>query len=341
MMSGELNFMGLSGFIWWMGIVENRNDPLKLGRCQVRIFGWHSEEKTLIPTSDLPWAQPVIPLNDTSNVKAKEGDCVFGFFMDSNDAQFPVMLGIMPGIPDTRIDIKQGFSDPRTPDQLASAPRKPGQSSGVRYPTPLNEPTTSRLARNENIDNTIVGAKKTKTTKNIPVAGGSKFDEPATKYNSIYPYNRVMETESGHFIEIDDTPGAERIQIYHRSGTFDEIHPDGTKVTKVSGSDIEIVIGENKIYVNGDYSITSKNNINLKCGGNFNVEVGGSMNVDVINNVNFKVQNQTKIDSGTSILMQAARIDLNPDEAATFTSSSVSSEFPTPEASVFQNYPET
>jgi hypothetical protein len=37
-----------------VGVVENRIDPLQLGRCQVRIFGHHTENKQLLPTSDLP-----------------------------------------------------------------------------------------------------------------------------------------------------------------------------------------------------------------------------------------------------------------------------------------------
>ena len=41
-MKNTNSFAGLNGFIWWMGVLENRIDPLKLGRCQVRIFGWHN-----------------------------------------------------------------------------------------------------------------------------------------------------------------------------------------------------------------------------------------------------------------------------------------------------------
>ena len=75
------NFMGLDGFAWWFGVVENRKDPLLLGRCQVRIHGWHTENLMQIPTQDLPWAHPIMPLStNTSTVSsAKEGDMVFGF----------------------------------------------------------------------------------------------------------------------------------------------------------------------------------------------------------------------------------------------------------------------
>lgn len=93
------NFMGLDKFVWWVGVIEARNDPLGLGRCQVRIFGWHSDNKSLIPTEDLPWAQPMYPINnpDSFNVP-KIGEWIIGFFLDGESAQFPVMMGTLPGI---------------------------------------------------------------------------------------------------------------------------------------------------------------------------------------------------------------------------------------------------
>ena len=53
-------------FIWWYGVVENRNDPLKLGRLQVRIYTWHSSDKTLTPTNSLPWAMPIQGINSAA-----------------------------------------------------------------------------------------------------------------------------------------------------------------------------------------------------------------------------------------------------------------------------------
>ncbi len=63
------------------------------------------------------------------------------------------------------------------------------------------------------------------------------------------PFNHVKETESGHIQEFDDTPGAERIQTYHRSGTFEEIHPDGTRVVKVVAKNYTVIMGENDIHI--------------------------------------------------------------------------------------------
>jgi hypothetical protein len=93
------NFAGKNGFIWWVGGVESRVDPLALGRCQVRIIGWHSINKQLVPTEDLPWAHPMYPLNNSKSFSSPRiNDWVVGFFLDGENAQQPVMMGVIPGI---------------------------------------------------------------------------------------------------------------------------------------------------------------------------------------------------------------------------------------------------
>ena len=140
------SFIGLNGFVWWIGIVEDRQDPLKLGRCRVRIFGWHTENKLELPTNDLPWAQAMLPLNDTNPYSPKEADTIVGFFMDGQNAQIPIMMGVLPGIPLDPADPSKGFNDPRT--NFVTQPIKYGQSS-TGYPRSLDEPTTTRLARGD------------------------------------------------------------------------------------------------------------------------------------------------------------------------------------------------
>ena len=87
------------------GVVENRKDPLKLGRCQVRVAGLHSHDKNLLPTEDLPWAYPLQPVTSAaisgighSPVGPVEGTWVIIVFRD-DDEQFPIMIGTVGGIP--------------------------------------------------------------------------------------------------------------------------------------------------------------------------------------------------------------------------------------------------
>ena len=98
----------------YTGCVENRNDPLKLGRCQVRIVGLHTESKVTLPTEDLPWAYPVQPITSagTSGVGSAplgpvEGSWVLITFMDP-DEQMPMMLGTLAGAYQTPESLKTG-----------------------------------------------------------------------------------------------------------------------------------------------------------------------------------------------------------------------------------------
>jgi len=96
------NFIGQDGFVWWIGIVEDINDPLTLGRCRVRCFGYHPAKSTnLVPTEDLPFALSIHPLNAPNLYGTpRVGEWVFGFFLDALSAQEPAILGYLPAIPE-------------------------------------------------------------------------------------------------------------------------------------------------------------------------------------------------------------------------------------------------
>ena len=207
------DFVGKNGFIWFVGVVEDRKDPLKLGRCKVRCVGWHSPDKTQLPTNALPWAETILPLSFSNMHTPLDGDMVLGFFKDGENAQEPVMIGIFPKIPLKAGNAKNGFNDSRSAAELASSPVKPDESATL-YPRKLDEPTTSRLARNDvNYPSQIVKNKKAKKENKV---------EPDSYYKAQYPYNNVYESESGHALEFDDTKGAERVHVYHRYGSYTE-----------------------------------------------------------------------------------------------------------------------
>lgn len=88
------------GFNWWIGVVEDRRDPEYIGRCRVRIFGYHTDSKELLPTKDLPWAVPIQPITSaavsglgSTPLGPVEGTWVVGFFLDGEDMQQPAMFG--------------------------------------------------------------------------------------------------------------------------------------------------------------------------------------------------------------------------------------------------------
>lgn len=289
------DFAGKAGFIWWVGVVENRKDPLKLGRCKVRCVGWHSENKMSLPTMNLPWATPIMPLNNTNTFTPKEGDMVVGFFADGENAQEPIMFGVFPGIPLKSANAQEAFSDPRTATELASAPKTPKEKTyntdgtGITiverdkaesYPKILDEPSTSRIARNDSdtITKTFIQERKDNLVTGIETVSDS-WDEPETKYDTVYPYNNVVETESGHILEFDDTPEKERIHLAHRNGSFQEWFPDGDKVEKVTKDNYQIIMGSDRVYIMGKCFITVQGDAELSVQGNFDMNVGGTCNI--------------------------------------------------------------
>ena len=318
-MDKNVSFAGLNGFVWWTGVVENRVDPLNLGRCQVRMFGWHTEDLQLIPSKDLPWALPMravnTPKQDSTPV---EGEWVVGFFTDGVAGQFPVIMGVIPGIP-TPYDgnLSKGFCDQRT--DLSKSPIPFGLTEAVKYPRLIGEPTTSRLYRNENIDSTQIGARNASLTTNIPVSDGSTWNEPKSPYATVPPYNDIKESESGHLFELDDTPGAERVDIAHRSGTYVEMRPDGSKVTKVLGDNYEVILGSDWIYVKGTCNITIGGDANIQVSGSvtalveqdMNVDVKGNSTVTVDGDLDATVQGDTNLTVGGNVNAQAQQFNLS------------------------------
>lgn len=513
--------------LFYIGIVENRNDPLKLGRCQVRIFGTHSESKFDVPTKDLPWAIPVMPnigssISGVGNSSSLiEGTTVLVFFQDNESKQEPIILGSLHGVPinqspfskenkpnetilsvtendkivtassegvveseklpekeedkdfrealkkalgqkessnnykavnqfnylgkyqfgaamltdlgyvkkgsnnralndtsswtgkdginskedflnsqsvqesaiDAELDLntkrlkkmsvitndtspeevsgylatshllgtggardmKAGISKKdgngvsgeiyyalgykaasgKTPivsppaatkDNPYNVPAKKqddvikkmnsgeiinqNEISNLGFSDPagkfprkehLKEQDTNRLYRNQNIEKTIVPYKEETRDRNVPIANNKgAWNQSQVPYNTRHPYNRVMETESGHILEFDDTPENERIHEWHKSGTFREIDRNGTEVRKIVGDSYEILERNGYVHIKGTCNITVEGNANILVANNLDLEVDGNMNCTVGGNMNWSVGGNIKIKSGGS-----------------------------------------
>jgi len=365
-------FQGKDGYIWWNGVVEDRKDPLMIGRCRVRILGWHTPNKAELPTDMLPWAQVVMPITSASQTGAGhapvgpvEGTWVMGFYRDGELAQEPVMVGTLPGVPEKFAKINTGFNDPRldtddtdlnsvssttglggkgTPTNLTSFPYPPKSISIVTggeaeissytdeerkaftsqslYPRELDVPTTSKYARgegdssssattdgiiafkNKNLSNrtivstfspspflipkgesiTAFAGKSIEGTKeylssddyaSLTSTGEIKqIKQPPSAYAAVYPYNHVYESESGHLIEMDDTPGKERLHWYHRSGTFTEFHPKGIRVDKTNAHRYNMVSGNQETIIGGQEIKSISSDSTTKIGGKLTLNSG-------------------------------------------------------------------
>ena len=293
----ENYFMGLDGFVWFVGVVENRNDPAKLGRVQVRCLGYHTEDLVDIPSEDLPWAHVMHPVTDpsmqglgNSPTFLVEGSWVVGFFRDANEKQQPVIIGSLPGVPQNKADKTTGFNDPNG--------KYPGTITHSNHTT--KESDVSRLAQGQTSETHLSLQKRranvwekipTATKPNLTTVSTtskaetlSTFSEPdpkglkvdASPYTSSqYPFNHVHESESGHISEIDDTPGGERLFRQHASGTYEEIVADGTKTVKVFGDNYELIAKGSNVFVKGNINLTCSGTKRERIDGDYILEVGG------------------------------------------------------------------
>jgi len=181
------------------GVVEDNDDPLKAGRCRIRIFGVHTDTtiKSVtegIPTNELQWSEPALPIIEGAVTGyglwgvPLEGSHVFVFFESGNHMQ---------------------------PRYFASAP-------GIVSGTP---------------------------------------DFPSTSY----PYLVRLATHAGHIIELDNTPGSERVRIYHSGGTMIEMDASSNLNVTVIGDESETIGGSLTINVTGTANVTA-NTVNIDGG---------------------------------------------------------------------------
>lgn len=141
------NNIGKSGYNWWVGVVENIDDPLKNGRCKVRVFGWHTEDLMKLPTNDLPWATLMTGPNSGGDFAVPiPGDYVSGYFTDGENAQNPYIVSILPGIPAEAPDTSKGFSPQSLTPGAVAEPNAPVLPAGVKA-NEIGQPTTVPIAR--------------------------------------------------------------------------------------------------------------------------------------------------------------------------------------------------
>ena len=280
--------MGQDGFSWFIGVVEDRNDPKKASRVRVRCLGYHTTDIQEIPTEDLPWATVMMPVTAGANSGIGmsphfliEGTWVVGFFRDPAK-QEPVIMGALPGMNTT------------SPSEftIASSSETGGQSKGGgfkdpngKYPTELYlDIADTNLLAQEAFD--THPSKSVKDAKDSWSTASGSAEQPATTQSSAkYPTNHVFETESGHYVEFDDTAGNERIHLFHKKGTFIEIDSAGNVIIKTVGNVTNIVAGNMDTYVKGNYSVSAGGNIDIYAKKDLTEKVDGNVKITVKGNV--------------------------------------------------------
>lgn len=239
----------------------------------------------------------------------------YEYFYGAKAAVGPVDKSAAPQTA-TESDPISNSGNSTTPAPSSTAPGPVGfRDPNNKYPLKdhIKEADTNRLARGQ-ITGTVVNIKDSNRKESIPIANGlGTFSEPRSSYAAKYPYNHVFETESGHIQEFDDTPGHERIHMYHRKGTFFEIDPNGTRVTHIVGDDYHIVDRNGCIYIEGECNITIGGKANILCqndadiqiAGDTDMIVGGDFKLGVAGDMTTVVGGAYTVQSGANLTMQS------------------------------------
>lgn len=531
----------MKNFIWWTGVVENRDDPERLGRCQVRIFGYHTEDTNLLPTADLPWAIPLQPITSaatsgigSSPVGIVTGAWVTGWFLDGEQAQQPIIMGTIAGNPTAKIqaidkeaqentnsntikdtrgsvvydsnnnprkidlitsEIKDQFlplkskdldrlllalgkslsennyskigangelgkyqftvdnlvtlgyvfllggtnldrgilddnslwtgqenvrskeqflanrtvqensmlsliknnydalkklgkikesdnyqivagllaaahiTGPLGADDLSrkdangkkvqeyfilgnsalggtaeeyisqfnidSAPsyipkaknfmdtnKELAKMKGFEDPAKLypkydyvNHSDINKLALGETT-HPIFNNKRSKKIEKIPLARSSEtWNEPEPAYGGRYPFNQVIETEAGHIIEVDSTPNAERIHVYHKQGTYVEIDVNGSMIRKVVGENYEIIDRNNFVFVKGANHLTVEGRTTIYVKDDASIQVDGDLDVTSHGSALIQAAGSVAVVAESALISAKNNLDISSDGA--------------------------
>lgn len=297
-------------FKWFVARVSDLNDPEYLGRVRIRII--HNQTGELgrvnknndqlisgISNEDLLWAWPLSGIQSASlnfrklteqNVGLEEfdtpdwidavgisptgiavGTYVFGFYLDAFEQNIPIIFGtyhkrsVVPEPPtgDPNVHSMLQLEEPQNPEVYSDvAALARGQEGGGGQTLP-KEPYTQ--------------AKELSSTT-----------EPPSAYNTTYPYNTTYTTKSGHAIELDDSPNHERIHIWHKSGSYEEISNGptqsgesfkGRRVKKTTDDDYEIVLKDKNVLVKQNLNKEVGNNVTMSVAGNMRITANGGVSI--------------------------------------------------------------
>jgi hypothetical protein len=288
---------GVSNPFFFLGVVENNDDKTHEGKVQVRAFGVHGTEDD-IANVDLPWAICASGNYDSNNPPPPIGAFVYGMMMDGRMAQHPIVLGMIPGLYN-----KEGG--------VTTVPSKNAELLAKGYsPRDFNAGGgPDRLARGELLNETYLLEQAANRVHDQRIADMDEtWSEPPPAYAAKYPYNKVIKTGK-HSIEIDDTPGGERIMIHHDSGAYIQIDSKGTVSERAEADRYEINIGT-KHESSGHSVVTVNGNAHVYVKGNKTEEIEGDYKMLVHGNAEFGVGGQMNLNASDQVQLRGADVKL-------------------------------
>lgn len=293
---------GVSNPFFFLGVVENNDDKTHEGKVQVRAFGVHGDN-TEIEQIDLPWAICASGNYDPNNPPPPIGAYVYGMMMDGRMAQHPIVLGMIPGLYNKEMD--------PTKDKVGTIPSKNAELLANGYaPRDFNAGGgPDKLARGELLNETYLLEQAANRIHDQRIADMDEtWSEPPPAYAAKYPYNKVIKSKR-HSIEIDDTPGGERIMIHHDSGAYIQIDSKGTVTERAEADRYEVNIGT-KHESSGHSVVTINGNAHVYVKGNKTEEIEGDYKMLVHGNAEFGVGGQMNLNASDQVQLRGADVKL-------------------------------
>jgi hypothetical protein len=243
---------GQSGFTWWFGQVEDRADPLQIGRLRVRIHNFHTEDNTVLSTDLLQWASVIQPITSaaansvgTAPLGATLGSTIFGFFAD-DEHQIPVCLGTLAGIPANN-DVTPLARGTNTITINQVGP-EPAQAYAAQYP--YNKVTVTESGHVFEVDDT-------------------PSNERIRNYHKSGTYEEINATGQRVVKVITNN-----IEVIVANNT---VYVGGDASLQVQGNLTANVQGNATLSVQGSMSANVTGNMSANVGGNIGVQAGGTI----------------------------------------------------------------
>jgi len=221
-----VNFVGKDGFFWWVGEVESNKDPMTLGRVKVRVLGYYTnvrgETTSNLPTDDLPWAtvlqhtcQPGNDNQGESSGQLQPGAIVMGFFMDGENAQMPIVIGVLrvKKSSDTRDEKTFAFTGEAmepgvAPNPATTHPMNPNATMATTKETGYRRPSDDNTVALPNNPKSDVGGKASPNNVSTKLAGSSgnpgkprQPKDPIPAANGVGGPWKTLEYKLGYLLE--------------------------------------------------------------------------------------------------------------------------------------------
>ena len=337
---------------YFYGIVEDRNDPLKIGRVRVRVHGVHTDNKSLIASPDLPWSHVIMPVTNAGlggfgiQHSLVEGTTVFGFWRDEDMQDF-VVMGVQQGISQQGYketitdelllrDIEKGFNDPRRKTESDYD----GTNDGLNPPSASQRPnslslsleTSPQLLKDAGIKYDGTGSVRTESTEaektlpyyplvkdatdvNVFTTGDAKYDS-----RDMSKYITNAKSNATPLYPFNKALYTESGHIVELDDTRDN---ERISIEHRTGTFYEIDKDGNEIHrvVNDNYTVICKDNelyvggkVNIKVLGDATVDIEGDAKIDVKKTIKMHSKEKMTLSSGKEIEIASATVSINGAE---------------------------